>query len=87
MAQATGIQVFSRAAGSLGRPELLEEAKSALGILRTPPPSGVQVVDPTGTHFLIYSFAPSMKVLNAMTQTVNGLYAYVLAQRPTSMRG
>ncbi|MBO9531696.1 MAG: hypothetical protein J7513_01855 [Solirubrobacteraceae bacterium] len=80
MAEATGVQVFSRAATSLARPELLDEAKAAQGILRTPPPSGVQVVDPTGTHFLIYSFAPSMKVLNAMTQTVNGIYAYVLAQ-------
>ncbi|MFN7132392.1 MAG: D-glucuronyl C5-epimerase family protein [Myxococcales bacterium] len=80
MAQATGVQVFSRAAGSLARPELLEEAKTAQGILRTPPPSGVQVVDATGTHFLIYSFAPNLKVLNAMTQTVNGIYAYVLAQ-------
>lgn len=80
MAEATGIQVFSRAAGTLSRPELLEQAKAALGILKAPPPTGVQVVDPTGTHFLIYSFAPGQKVLNAMTQTVNGLYAYVLAQ-------
>ncbi len=80
MAEATGVQVLSRAATSLSRPELLDEAKSALGILKAPPPAGVQVIDPTGTHFLIYSFAPSQKVLNAMTQTVNGLYAYVLAQ-------
>ncbi|MEH3054175.1 MAG: D-glucuronyl C5-epimerase family protein [Patulibacter minatonensis] len=80
MAEATGVQVLSRAATSLARPELLEAAKNALGILKTAPPEGVQVVDPTGTHFLIYSFAPGSKVLNAMTQTVNGLYAYVLAQ-------
>lgn len=80
MAQATGVQVLSRASSSLGRPELLEQAKVALGILKAPPPTGVQVVEATGTHFLIYSFAPDQKVLNAMTQTVNGLYAYVLAQ-------
>ena len=81
MAQATGIQVLSRAAGptKLNRPELLATAKSAMGIMRTPPPTGVSVIDETGTHFLIYSFAPGLKVLNAMNQTVNGLYAYVLA--------
>lgn len=80
MAESTGIQVLSRAATTLGKPELLEAAKSAMKILETAPPTGVEVVDPTGTHFLIYSFAPGQKVLNAMTQTVNGLYAYVLAQ-------
>ncbi|MFT4036302.1 MAG: D-glucuronyl C5-epimerase family protein [Patulibacter sp.] len=80
MAEATGVQVLSRAATSLARPELLEEANSALGILKSAPPTGVKLTDATGTHFLIYSFAPSQKVLNAMTQTVNGLYAYVLAQ-------
>ena len=81
MAQATGIQVLSRAAGptKLGRPELLTAAKAALALLRTPPPTGVQVLDETGSHYLIYSFAPGLKVLNAMNQTVNGLYAYVLA--------
>lgn len=80
MAEATGIQVLSRAAGptKLAKPALIETAKSAMGILRTPAPTGVQVIEPTGTHFLIYSFS-SAKVLNAMTQTVNGLYAYVLA--------
>lgn len=80
MAQATGVQVLSRAATSLARPELLAQAQTALAILKAPPPTGVQVVEGTGTHFLIYSFAPGQKVLNAMTQTVNGLYAYVLAQ-------
>lgn len=85
MAQATGIQVLSRASGSLGKPALLSEAKSALGLMKTPPPSGVQVVDSTGTHFLIYSYS-SMKVLNAMNQSVNGLYAYVLAN-PTDVDG
>jgi len=80
MAEATGVQVLSRAAGTLARPELLDAAKAAQGILKVAPPTGVQVVEASGTHFLIYSFAPGQKVLNAMTQTVNGLYAYVLAQ-------
>ncbi len=79
MAEATGIQVFSRASSKLAVPNYLATAKQAMTILQTPPPTGVQVLESTGTHFLIYSYAPGQKVLNAMNQTVNGLYAYVLA--------
>ncbi|MBJ7470409.1 MAG: hypothetical protein JHD16_03875, partial [Solirubrobacteraceae bacterium] len=79
MAEATGMQVFSRASTKLAVGTYLQTAKQAMPILETPPPTGVQVIDGTGTHFLIYSYAPGMKVLNAMNQTVNGLYAYVLA--------
>lgn len=79
MAEATGIQVLSRASTKLAVPDYLTKAKEAMTILKTPPPSGVQVVEGTGTHFLIYSYAPGQKVLNAHNQTVNGLYAYVLA--------
>lgn len=86
MAEATGIQVFSRAATVLNRPQLLTAARQAQGILKTPPPGGVQVLEASGTHFLIYSFDPDLKVLNAMTQTVNGLYAYVLAN-PSDVDG
>ncbi len=79
MAEATGIQVFSRASTKFAVADYLAKAKEAMPILETPPPTGVQVVESTGTHFLIYSYAPGQKVLNAMNQTVNGLYAYVLA--------
>ncbi len=79
MAEATGIQVFSRASTKFAVADYLAKAKEAMTILQTPPPAGVQVVESTGTHFLIYSYAPGQKVLNAMNQTVNGLYAYVLA--------
>lgn len=79
MAEATGIQVFSRASSKLAVPNYLTIARTAMTILKTPPPTGVQLVDSTGTFFLIYSYAPGEKVLNAMNQTVNGLYAYVLA--------
>lgn len=79
MAEATGIQVLSRASTKLAVPDYLAKAKEAMTILKTPPPAGVQVVDGTGTHFLIYSYAPGQKVLNADNQTINGLYAYVLA--------
>lgn len=79
MAEATGIQVLSRASTKLAVPDYLAKAKEAMTILKTPPPTGVQVVESTGTHFLIYSYAPGQKVLNADNQTINGLYAYVLA--------
>lgn len=86
MAQTTGIQVLSRASTKLARPDFMTAATAALGVLRTDPPQGVRSVDATGTHYLLYSFAPGMKVLNAMNQTVNGLYAYVLAS-PTDVDG
>jgi hypothetical protein len=38
----------------------------------------VRVATPAGAHYLIYSFAPGMRVLNAFTQTLNGLDDFAL---------
>jgi hypothetical protein len=78
MAQGTALQALSRAAVRLAEPRYFEAARSALGIFREPPPAGVRAATPAGAHYLIYSFAPGMRVLNAFTQTLNGLDDFAL---------
>jgi hypothetical protein len=73
LAQGTAMQAYSRAAVRLARPDYFQVARSGLGIFREAPPSGVRVATPTGAHYLIYSFAPGLRVLNAFTQALNGL--------------
>ena len=72
----TALQVYSRAAIRLQDPALFGVARSLLGVYRTPPPEGVRVATPAGAHYLIYSFAPKVRVLNAFIQALNGLYDF-----------
>jgi hypothetical protein len=76
LAQGTALQAFSRAAVRFGEPRYFEAARAALGIFREPPPSGVRVATPAGAHYLLYSFAPGLRVLNAFTQSLNGLHDF-----------
>ena len=78
LAQGTGIQALSRAAVRLNEPRFFESARAALGIFRTAPPSGVRIATPYGAHYLIYSFARWLRVLNGFTQAVNGLHDFAL---------
>ena len=73
LAQGTALQAFARAAVRLGEPRFFEAARAGLGIFREAPPAGVRVATPVGAHYLIYSFAPGLRVLNAFTQALNGL--------------
>ena len=54
----------------------LPVARALLGVYRTPPPEGVRVATPAGAHYLIYSFAPRVRVLNGFIQALNGLYDF-----------
>lgn len=77
MAQATGMQALSRAAIRLREPAYFQAARDALGIFRAPPPTGVRIdVAPGRSHYLLYSYARSQRVLNAFTQAVNGLHDF-----------
>jgi hypothetical protein len=76
MAQATGMQALSRAAVRLQQPAYADAARAAAGIFRTRPPQGVRIPTAAGAHYLIYSFSPGLRVLNAFTQTVNGLHDF-----------
>jgi hypothetical protein len=73
IAQGTGIQAFTRGAQLLGNPAYLEVAKAALGAFEAAPPTGVRVGADGGEHYLLYSFAPRMRVLNANLQALVGI--------------
>jgi hypothetical protein len=73
LTQGTAVQALSRAAIRLRDPALLGVARAALGVFRRPPPDGVRIATPAGARYLIYSFAPRLRVLNAFVQALNGL--------------
>ena len=76
LAQGTAVQALARAAAKLDEPTYSAAARAALGVFRQAPPGGVRVATPAGAHYLIYSFAPRLRVLNGFTQAVNGLHDY-----------
>jgi hypothetical protein len=77
MAQATAIQALARASQLLHDPSYLEQARAALGAFRKPSPVGVRTSGPLGgTHYLQYSFAPRLYIINAFLQSLIGLYDY-----------
>ncbi len=69
MTQATAISALARAGRALHEPRWLRVAHRALGAFEAPPPLGVD----GGDHFLMYSFAPSLRIFNGELQAVNGL--------------
>jgi len=77
MAQATAIQAFARASELLDDRGYLEQARAAFGAFRKPPPVGVRTTGPFGgVHYLQYSFAPRLYIINAFLQSLIGLYDY-----------
>ena len=77
MAQATAIQAFARASQLLGAPGYLRHARAAFGAFHRPPPVGVRTTGPFGgAHYLQYSFAPGLYIINAFLQSLIGLYDY-----------
>jgi hypothetical protein len=84
MAQATGLEALTNAYKASGDTTYLITAHSALGILTTPPPTGVAVSTALGTRFLQYSFAPHTDIINAFLQTLIGLYDYAVASGDTT---
>jgi hypothetical protein len=73
MAQATAIQALSRAAVVLRAPRYARLARRALGAFETAPPAGVSVPVAGGRRYVMYSFAPTLQILNGELQAVNGL--------------
>jgi hypothetical protein len=69
MTQATAVSALARASRALDEPRWLRAAHTALGGFTTPPPVGVD----GGDHFLMYSFAPTMRVFNGELQAVSGI--------------
>jgi hypothetical protein len=84
----TAIQALARASqpSILNDKSYLRVARSALGVFRTAPPIGVRVPSHGGSHYLIYSFAPGLRVLNAFLQAITGLYDYAKVSHDPSGR-
>jgi hypothetical protein len=76
LAQGTALSAYSRAAVRLGRTDYFGDARSALGIFKVAPPAGVRVDTPAGAHYLQYSFAPELHIVNGFTQALNGLHDF-----------
>jgi hypothetical protein len=73
LSQGTAVQSLGRAGVLLGDPALTDLAARALALFERPPPTGVQK---DGGHYLIYTFAPDLLVLNAHLQATIGLYDF-----------
>jgi hypothetical protein len=69
MTQATAVSALARASRALGEPRWRRAAHRALAGFDTPPPVGVD----GGDHFLMYSFAPGLRIFNGELQAVSGL--------------
>jgi hypothetical protein len=84
IAEGTAVQALARAAKRLHREaDVLPVAQRALGVFKTRTPTGVRVPADHGDHYAIYSFAPSLRVLNGFIQSLIGLYDYArLAKDP-----
>lgn len=76
LAQGTALSALSRATARTKDPKYLDAARSALGIFRTKPPTGVRVATPAGAHYLQYSYAPKLQILNGFVQALNGLHDF-----------
>jgi hypothetical protein len=69
MTQATAISALARASRALDEPSWRRAAHRALGAFQVPPPLGVD----GGDHFVMYSFAPSLRIFNGELQAVSGI--------------
>jgi D-glucuronyl C5-epimerase-like protein len=76
LSQGTAVQALSRAAARFQEPRYFEGARAGLGIFRMGPPEGVRVDTPVGAHYLQYSFAPELHILNGFIQALNGLHDF-----------
>jgi len=80
LSQATAVRALTRAATKLGRPDLLNVAGAAAGAFAFGPPAGVRV--PLGhgaVWFVLYSFAPRQRVLNAHLNALTALFDFAQA--------
>jgi hypothetical protein len=69
MTQATAVSALARASRALDEPRWRRAAHTALGAFTAPPPLGVD----GGDHFLMYSFAPGLRIFNGELQAVSGI--------------
>jgi hypothetical protein len=90
LSQGTGLQALARSAVKLGRQaDVLPVTQRALAIFRKRAPEGVRVPAKegwAGPHYLQYSFAPALYILNGFVQSVVGLHDYAeITGDPTAL--
>jgi hypothetical protein len=74
------VRALTRAAAKLGRPDLMPVAGAAAGAFAFPPPAGVRVTLGGGmAWFVLYSFLPRQRVLNAHLNAVAALFDFAKA--------
>ncbi len=77
LSQGTGLQSLARAAVKSGRGvEILPRLRKGLTVFETAPPSGVRTKADGGLHYVQYSFAPKLHILNGFIQSLVGLYDF-----------
>jgi hypothetical protein len=76
LSQGTAVQSLGRAGVLLADPALTDLASRALALFEQAPPAGVRKDAGDGAHYLIYTFAPDLLVLNAHLQATIGLYDF-----------
>jgi hypothetical protein len=76
LSQGTAIQAFARGYELLGDERYKQVGHDALGAFETRPPVGVSVPSNGGSHYLIYSMSPGLRVLNGFLQATTGLYDF-----------
>jgi hypothetical protein len=76
LAQGTGLSALSRGAVRLKDTKYFDAARSALGIFKAAPPTGVLDKTTAGSHYLQYSYASKLHIANGFTQALNGLHDF-----------
>ncbi|HET8953400.1 MAG TPA: D-glucuronyl C5-epimerase family protein, partial [Solirubrobacteraceae bacterium] len=89
MTQGTAIQALARGSRvfrGTTRRRYRRTAVAALGAFRAPPPIGVRVSAPRGSHYLMYSFSPGLRILNGDLQAITGLRDLAVLGRSRAAR-
>jgi hypothetical protein len=75
LSQGTALQAIARSGKKLGRmPELLPHIQAGLELFEQRPPTGVRVETAEGAHYVQYSYAPALRIINGFVQSLVGLY-------------
>ena len=72
--EGTAVEALTGAATMLHDSVYLADAHDALGVFEAKPPLGVRSPTSAGAWYLIYSFAPHERVINAFIQSLIGLF-------------
>jgi hypothetical protein len=78
LSQATALQALARTSDRLQDPVYRDIATRGLALFEMAPPNGVRVdgYAGAGPHYLIYTYAPDLRVINAFLQSIIGLYDF-----------